>query len=176
MKKAAQTNREGTEAGMENFGSSIKMILIVAASLFVLLILLRIVLTIARAVRTRQEERRFKRMMTNLVKTSPCVTVEEFLEYSDEFENYVGVYVLYNKTQDMYYVGQATRTVDRLKNHLLGHGNGDVYADYKYGDEFLVSIIPYDLSQGTLNDMEANFIEYFDSFENGYNKTRGNHH
>lgn len=161
---------------MEGLTDNIKLILAIAALLVVALVAIKIVLTIARAVRDMKERRRFRRALKNLVRTSPVVPVEEFLDYSDEFENYVGVYVLYNKTRKMYYVGQATRTVDRLKNHLLGHGNGDVYADFKYGDEFLVSIIPYELSMGTLNDMEANFIEFFDAYENGYNRTRGNHH
>ena len=44
-------------------------------------------------------------------------------------------------TEDMYYVGQSTRVVGRLIQHLTGCGNGDVYADYKYGDDFELNVV-----------------------------------
>lgn len=50
--------------------------------------------------------------------------------------NFAGVYVLYNKSKNMYYGGQAKKVLDRVNAHFTGHGNGDVYADYKYGDIF----------------------------------------
>ena len=30
---------------------------------------------------------------------------------------------------------------DRVNAHFTGKGNGDVYADYKYGDEFIIKMI-----------------------------------
>lgn len=122
----------------------------------------------------QEKKRRF--FMDRIVSDAFVLSADEFLRNPDAYENYVGVYVIYNRSQNLYYVGQATRTVDRLKSHLTGHGNGDVYADFKYGDEMFISIIPYELSFGSLNDMEADFIEYYDAVENGYNKTKGNHH
>lgn len=148
-------------------------LLIMSAALY---FIIRTIISLLRYLHERRESRRMSRQMRRLVNESFVVSADEFLEDADKYENYVGVYVVYNKTRDMHYVGQATRTVDRLKNHLTGHGNGDVYADYKYGDEMYISVLPYDLSYGTLNDMEADFIEYFDACANGYNKTKGNHH
>ena len=52
--------------------------------------------------------------------------------------DFPGVYILHNLDKDMYYVGQGKRVMQRVGNHFAGHGNGDVYADYKYGDRFSI--------------------------------------
>lgn len=41
----------------------------------------------------------------------------------------------------LYYVGQGKSVFQRVNNHFTSHGNGDVYADYKYGDEFTIKMI-----------------------------------
>lgn len=46
-------------------------------------------------------------------------------------KDFSGVYILYNHTKKKYYVGQAKKVFQRVNNHFTGHGNGDVYADYK---------------------------------------------
>lgn len=33
-------------------------------------------------------------------------------------------------------MGQGKAVLDRVNHHFSGRGNGDVYADYKYGDFF----------------------------------------
>ena len=87
----------------------------------------------------------------------------------------VGVYVIYNATRGMYYVGQAKRLYFRVNQHFTGHGNGDVYADYKYGDIFTIKIIALANSGfSTLNELEKEAITYYDAYRRGYNKTRGN--
>ncbi len=89
--------------------------------------------------------------------------------------DFTGVYVLHNKTKDMYYVGQSVKVIDRIKQHLTGHGNGDVYADFKYGDEFEVSTVSLaDSGYGSLNDLERDTIAAYDAYSNGYNRTAGN--
>lgn len=89
--------------------------------------------------------------------------------------NFAGVYVLYNITQNMYYVGQGRDVVNRVNNHLTGKGNGDVYADYKYGDAFIIRLIDFNCSgAATLNDLERLVIAAYDAYAAGYNKTRGN--
>jgi len=89
--------------------------------------------------------------------------------------NYPGVYILHNKTKDLYYVGQGTKVLNRVYAHFTGRGNGDVYADYKYGDKFTIRTIALKNSGfSNLNDLERYCISYYNAYYKGYNKTRGN--
>ncbi len=88
----------------------------------------------------------------------------------------VGVYVLYNESKDKYYVGQAKRLYFRVNQHFTGHGNGDVYADYKYGDAFRIKLIKLTESGcDDLDELERRMIARYQAYDKGYNKTRGNH-
>ena len=90
-------------------------------------------------------------------------------------KNFAGVYILFNKTKNLYYVGQGQKVLNRVNAHFTGHGNGDVYADYKYGDIFTIRIIGLENSgYATLNELERNTIMTYNSVAQGYNKTRGN--
>ena len=90
-------------------------------------------------------------------------------------KQFSGVYILYNKTKNMYYVGQAQYVFDRVNAHFTGKGNGDVYADYKYGDEFTIKMISLEKSgYNSLNELERHTIMTYKAFSKGYNKTRGN--
>lgn len=109
----------------------------------------------------------------------PNYTVQEFFDichtYQCAFVDLTGCYVLYNKTKRMYYVGQSKDIMGRVKQHFTGKGNGDVYADYKYGDSFEVGLLLMEnTSYSGLNDLERDLIEVFGAYERGYNKTRGN--
>ena len=89
--------------------------------------------------------------------------------------DFAGVYILYNKTKKMYYIGQAQSILNRVNAHFTGKGNGDVYADYKYGDTFTIKMIKLSKSGfKSLNALERHIIETYDAFAKGYNKTRGN--
>lgn len=89
--------------------------------------------------------------------------------------NYAGIYILYNHSKNMYYIGQAKKILDRINQHFTGHGNGDVYADWKYGDKFTIRTIALKGSGfKTLNELERNTISVYNSYAKGYNKTRGN--
>ena len=89
--------------------------------------------------------------------------------------NFAGVYILFNKTKNLYYVGQGQQVLNRVNAHFTGHGNGDVYADYKYGDTFTIKIIGLENSGcATLNELERKTIMTYNSVAQGYNKTRGN--
>lgn len=102
-------------------------------------------------------------------------SAKEFLNKKSTLGEMTGVYIIYNKSKNMYYVGQSVKTVQRVNSHLSGRGNGDVYADYKYGDEFTVKIIPLNKSgYDTLDDLERNMINTYNAYSSGYNKTRGN--
>lgn len=75
----------------------------------------------------------------------------------------------------MYYVGQGKKVFQRVNNHFTGHGNGDVYSDYKYGDNFTIKMIRLKGSGfKTLNELERCTISKYNAFSKGYNKTRGN--
>lgn len=90
-------------------------------------------------------------------------------------KNFAGVYILFNESKNMYYVGQGKQVLNRVYAHFTGKGNGDVYADYKYGDSFKIRMIALENSGfDTLNELERYTISRFDAYSHGYNKTRGN--
>lgn len=90
-------------------------------------------------------------------------------------QDFPGVYILFNKTKKMHYVGQSTKVISRVNDHFRGKGNGDVYADYIYGDEFTIKIISLESSgYSSLNKLERHMISHYKAFSRGYNKTRGN--
>ena len=107
-----------------------------------------------------------------------AVAASDFLSFAPSIlaENeFTGVYILHNETKDLYYVGQSVKVLARVKQHLTSHGNGDVYADFKYGDSFTVKTIPLaESGYQSLNDLERDAIEAFDAYDKGYNMTRGN--
>lgn len=68
------------------------------------------------------------------------------------------------------YVGQSARVCNRVHNHLIGKGNGDVYADAKFGKKVYVKLIFCDRVE--MNDVEKTFIELYDA-TSSYNGTKG---
>ncbi len=89
--------------------------------------------------------------------------------------DFAGVYILFNLTKNMYYVGQGKKAFQRVNSHFTGHGNRDVYADYKYGDDFRIKMISLENSGfNSLNELERNTIMTYNAYSKGYNKTRGN--
>jgi len=105
------------------------------------------------------------------------LTPDQFFKLRKQTQgDMVGVYVIYNHNKNMYYVGQATRLFFRVNQHMTGHGNGDVYADYKRGrDKMTIQLFPlansgyYDLDK-----FEKDMIAKYDAYNKGYNKTAGN--
>ncbi len=129
---------------------------------------------------------KIKRKVNNLSKTKVEMSPSEFIalraqtfggrgsRLHDKL-NFEGVYVLFNRTKNKYYVGQGKQVLDRVNMHFTGKGNGDVYADYKYGDDFTIKIIGLKRSgYRTLNALERDAIATFDACAKGYNKTKGN--
>ena len=131
--------------------------------------------------RKREKEARRKRLR-GLKKGTLEVTPEEFFEIRKRkkrgrgrVKNFAGVYILYNRTKNKYYVGQGKQVLSRVNSHFMGRGNGDVYADYKYGDKFTIKMIALKKSgYKSLNALERDMIAAYDAFAHGYNKTRGN--
>lgn len=97
------------------------------------------------------------------------------------YPDFSGVYVILNQTLNKTYVGQSIHVMKRLRDHFSGHGKGNtgsalLYRDYYSGNGFLITVIPiHDAPTDNLNRLERILIAEFDSFETGYNKTRGNH-
>lgn len=104
------------------------------------------------------------------------ISPEQFLDLKRNItDDLVGVYIICNVTQKKYYVGQAKRLYFRVWQHFTGHGNGDVYADYKYGDRFVIRFISlYESGYSDLDRLERDMIQYYNAFTTGYNKTVGN--
>ncbi len=105
--------------------------------------------------------------------------IEAVLNNIDSYRMMKGVYIIWNKTKNLYYVGQSKNLMKRIaqehfdwktgmcKNpHFMNHYNIDK-------DEFLISIILLN-TKDELDATEKNYINMFDSFHNGYNKTSGN--
>ena len=68
------------------------------------------------------------------------------------------------------YVGQSLHVCSRVRNHLTGHGNGDVYADVRNGKPVFVKIVPCAAQQ--MNALERNLIKAFNA-TSSYNSTAG---
>ena len=71
---------------------------------------------------------------------------------------------------DAVYVGQSVNVCSRVRQHLTGHGNGDVYADVRAGEYVEVRILP--CAKWQMNDIECSLIAAFNA-TNSYNRTRG---
>lgn len=134
-----------------------------------------------------KQKARIKRQIRGLANNALELTPEEFFTMRNKSfggkgspsyalqMNFAGVYILFNSTQNKYYVGQGKEILNRVNAHFTGKGNGDVYADYKYGDKFTIKMIGLKGSGfSSLNDLERNTILTYGSFSSGYNKTRGN--
>lgn len=152
--------------------------------LYAILIIVLLVYLVLSLIKKRKIRTTIKHLQNNEIELSP----QEFMEMrSKSFggrgkksyaltQNFSGVYILHNKTKDLYYVGQGQQVLNRVNMHFTGKGNGDVYADYKAGDIFTIKMISLDNSGfKTLNELERNTISYYDAYRKGYNKTRGNH-
>ncbi len=74
------------------------------------------------------------------------------------------------KRYENIYIGQSVNMYKRVHNHLTGHGNGDVYADVKYGRHVYMKFIPCDITQ--LNEFEIRLIEEYNATQS-YNRTKG---
>ena len=122
-----------------------------------------------------------KKRARELIDGTVVMTPEQFMRLKDSYGflsqlDCPGVYVLYNRDKNKYYVGQSQHVLTRVNQHFTGHGgNGDVYADYKYHDHFEIRIVKFEGSgYSSLNEMERLAINAYDAYTRGYNKTRGN--
>ena len=71
---------------------------------------------------------------------------------------------------DEVYVGQSVNMCQRVRNHLTGSGNGDVYADMRSGKHVYVQFNPCEEEE--LNDLEKALIIAYNA-TGSYNRTSG---
>lgn len=129
---------------------------------------------IINAISDERLEKKYDEWREEIVKNNKPTEAHEFLNTYIRYD-FEGVYIIHNISKDKYYVGQSINVVGRVRNHLKGSGNGDVYADFKYGDNFEVILIALEDTEYTnLNDLERNCIAAYHAFDKGYNKNRGN--
>ncbi len=105
----------------------------------------------------------------------PGISPKRVIALRNQQKGFTGVYIIYNYSKNMYYVGQAQNVYVRCSNHFLGKGNADIYADYKYGDEFFIEFVSLvNSGYDNLDDLERYYINRYDAVRRGYNRKRGN--
>lgn len=98
-----------------------------------------------------------------------------------EYVKIVGCYIIHNKLNDRFYVGQSKDVLKRLRQHFKGTTPSNViFAEDYYAtpvenreDLFEVKIIPLQ-TKDELDFNEKTLIEKYDAFTKGYNGTNGN--
>ena len=158
---------------MDSVSNKTLIIIIVSAIVFVAFaLLLKLLLSNAKDEKEKLDTiRELNELEDNLMSITP----EQLFEIRERQKGFTGIYIILNKDKDMVYVGQAQNVFNRANNHFTGKGNGDVYADYKYGDRFIISFISLVKSGfDNLDDLERYYIEHYKANETGYNKNKGN--
>lgn len=94
--------------------------------------------------------------------------------------DFEGVYIIHDLDYGVYYVGQSINVIKRLRGHFNGQaskgGADDLNEALISGHNMEAALLRLQNSSfRDLNDMEAYFIDYFDSYYNGYNRTRCNY-
>lgn len=122
-----------------------------------------------------------KKKLKSIMSGVKTLTPKQFLSLRQSYRgqmwnlDFAGVYVIYNTDKKMYYVGQSIHVPSRVNAHFTGKGNGDVYADYKYGDRFELRMVKLKGSgYDKLDDLERELIEMYHCCERGYNRKKGN--
>jgi len=87
----------------------------------------------------------------------------------------VGIYILYNETQNKYYVGQAKQIYKRIRDHFVVE---DIARDFMRGDKIHIKVMNANEFEASyrLDHIEKTAIEIFDADKSGYNKSTGNVH
>ncbi|MBT1162555.1 GIY-YIG nuclease family protein [Bifidobacterium sp. SO1] len=150
--------------------------------LLVLIAVILVVFVFGLVVRINETAKRNAKLksLRKIVDESSFVSIEDFLALKDSFPqikdwkkktSFVGCYIIHNITKDICYVGESKHVPQRIYDHFHGSGNGDVYADYKNGDQFEIKMIDLvDSGYHNLYNLEADLIESNKAYKNGYNR------
>ena len=98
-----------------------------------------------------------------------------------DYQKIIGCYIIHNKENDKYYVGQSKDIYKRIKQHFFGTiPKNIIFAEDYYSSNFInkdelfeLKIIPC-ATKDLLDKTEKELIEFYDSKNNGYNGTNGN--
>ena len=115
-------------------------------------------------------------------KTFVFQNLNHYLNFKNENPIITGCYIIKNILNGKIYVGQSINIPERIRQHF--HQNcypkNEIFlSDFFNTPErfrnnlFDIAFVPCDSSLN-LNKLEKDLIEYFDSFNTGYNRTRGN--
>lgn len=87
----------------------------------------------------------------------------------------IGIYKITNQLNNKSYIGQSIHIEQRWQEHLYQSSQCSLikYALHKYGVNNFSFEILEECSQEKLNEREQYWINYYDSFNNGYNLTLG---
>lgn len=91
----------------------------------------------------------------------------------------IGIYKYQNKLNNNIYIGQSSNIEKRYSQHLYDStyrpekGTGIDIAIHKYGIENFTFEIIEECSLDVINEREKYWINYYDSYNNGYNRTVG---
>ena len=88
-----------------------------------------------------------------------------------------GIYCITNNINGMKYVGQSVCIETRFEQHIHSKSNSEIH---KAIEEYGVANFRFEVllacSENELDEQEVKFIRLLDSYENGYNQTRGGQH
>lgn len=158
--------------------------LIVGVSLiiFILIILIKVIKKRKEEKKRQKQNKRILKFTYRIIPNQKILTIEKFFQIYDKLKKdeeikvsslkSSGIYIIHNTSKNTYYVGQSVNIVKRVNNHFTGKGNGDVYADFKYGHKFKIKLIR--CKEKKLDEIEKYYITKYKSFDNGYNKNVGN--
>lgn len=135
----------------------------------------------AERIREHKKQYRNKQIEESLQRIKEEIEKEpEKYNYAKDKDIYGIIYLVHNIKSNRYYVGQTTigfdnrypsgwlyyhRNKELIKEDLQLHGQ----ESFKYTKLFKVAHSQYELDK-----LEAYYIDYYDSYEKGYNENRGN--
>ena len=142
-------------------------------------------LVIAFVINLIRQQQRIKEQAQGLASGDLEITPKEFLEmrnasfggrgspkYANNF-NFSGVYIAFNHTKNLYYIGQGQKVFDRINSLFMGKGNSDIYYDYKRGDQFTIKALSlHNSGFTTIEALKKHVIDKYSSHSKSYsNKT-----
>ena len=85
------------------------------------------------------------------------------------------IYIIKNNFNDKVYIGQTTKTIkERYKQHTLSKDNSAIHKSMrKHGIENFYVLEIEECPNEKLNEREIYWIKYYNSYNVGYNMTKG---
>ncbi len=106
-----------------------------------------IVLMIWAVIHDQRKKRKVQEAIQDLATGKTTITPKEFFKIRNarvsralisSGEEFMGVYVAVNEDKGFCYVGQSQRVLQAVNSLFTGHGNMQVFTDYKKGDQFTI--------------------------------------